>query len=275
MTRFKQPSMHFRPTVTFALGREGPIVLGDQGKEQLAQFCELLNSTEHSELKYHLRQLVKAWQKSGPNLKKMMSGTDSNMPPNAHEIIKSFFTVLWLPTQGGRSTLQVMVKGTQPERRFSDVRPERMMWEALGRSLGGAAISTQLPDGTWMLAPVLESWVEFGFFTLNPHCEELAGPCPRCDNYYVKKRSNQKVYCSRRCGNAAMAVVWTAAKRKAEHDEKMIRAEALIQKWNSLKRRSGLVWKVWLKERDPSITAWFVTRRVRMRELPEPKGWQR
>jgi hypothetical protein len=117
----------------------------------------------------------------------------------------------------------------------------------------------------------VESWVEFGFFTLNPYCEELAGPCKRCDNYYVKKRPNHDVYCSSRCGYAATAVARTAEKVKAEREQKKVRAKVLIRKWNTLKDRSGLVWKVWLKEHDPSITDKFVTRWVNMGELPEPK----
>ena len=42
--------------------------------------------------------------------------------------------------------------------------------------------------------------------TLNPEWHKLAGPCARCGRYYLKKRASQKVYCSRRCGNAATAI---------------------------------------------------------------------
>ena len=263
MTRFKQPSTTYQPTVTFALGQgRGGVALGEQGKEHLERFCELLNSTEQSELKDHLRQLVEVWQESGPNLKKMMSGpvemmseTDSYTFSSAYEIVKDLFTTSWAPTRWGRGNLCVVRNDTQLERLF-----------------GGERIYRKLPDGTRTLIPVVESWVEFGFFTLNPYCEELAGPCARCGNYFVKKRRSQKVYCSRQCGNAATAVVRTAEKVKAERDEKMVRAKALIRTWNTLKSRSGLVWKVWLKEHEPSITDKFVTRRVNMGELPEPKA---
>jgi hypothetical protein len=263
MTRFKQPSTPYQPTVTYAIGKgRGGVVLGELGKEHLERFCELLNSTEHPELKDHLRQLVEVWQDSGPNLKKMMSGpvemmseTVSHTFSSAYEILKSLFTTSWAPTRWGRANLYVVTNDTELERLF-----------------GGERIYRNMPDGTRTLIPAVESWVEFGFFTLNPYCEEVAGPCARCRNYYVKKRKSQKVYCSRLCGNTAAALVRTAEARKVEHKQKMIRAKALIRKWNTLKSRSGLVWKVWLREHEPSITDKFVTRWVNMGELPEPKA---
>src|ERR1035441_3929945 len=100
MARFKQPSVPYQPTVTFALGQgRGGVALGEQGKEHLERFCELLNSKEQSELKDHLRQLVEVWQESGPNLKKMMSGavemrseTVNYTFSSAYEIVESLFT---------------------------------------------------------------------------------------------------------------------------------------------------------------------------------------
>jgi hypothetical protein len=254
MPRFKVPAMPYDPTVAFALG-EGGVALGEQGKEDLERFCELLNSTERTELREFLRGLVKVWQDSGPNLITMMSAAYNRLHPQAIDYIENFFTILWNPTSGGRARLIVMAD-----------------YEQLEKRIGRERIFTEKPDGTSVLKPEAEALEEFCFFTLNPFCEELAGPCARCGNYYVKKRASQKVYCSRSCGNAATAVVRTAAKVKAERDEKMVRAEALIRKWNALKGRSGLVWKEWLRKQDPSITDRFVTRRVNMDELPEPKA---
>ncbi len=61
-------------------------------------------------------------------------------------------------------------------------------------------------DGKQVLTPEAEALSLFHLLTVTPDCEKLAGPCPRCDRYYIKKRASQKVYCSRRCGNAATAV---------------------------------------------------------------------
>ncbi len=250
MTRFKQPAMPYVPTVAFA---ENPpqYVSGEQSKDDLERFCELLNSSEQPELREHLRQLVKAWQDSGPDLEKMMWGS--------HKDLLTPLQVLcvgrWMPSNSGRA--------------FVNIHPE------IGRladHVGLERVYRKMPDGSCKLTPETQAWIAFGFFALNPHCEELAGPCTRCGRYYVKKRASQKVYCSRRCGNASTAVVRTAAKLKAERDEKIIRAKALIRKWNTLKGRSGLVWKEWLRKQEPSITDKFVTRRVNTGELPEPKA---
>lgn len=248
MTRFKLPSTPYPPTVRFTIGPVGQgsrgVALGEQGKEHLERFCELLNSTEQPELKEQLRQLVARWQASGPNLMKMMlSRVGTNIwQPETYELVQSLFTAYWVPTKHGRAILHVVPNDTQLERLFGGERIYR------------------------------DAWIEFGLFVLNPSCEELAGPCARCRKYYVKKRKSQKVYCSRRCGNTATALVRTAEKLKAEHKQKMIRAKALIRKWNTLKSRSGLVWKVWLREHEPNITDKFVTRWVNMGELKEPKA---
>jgi hypothetical protein len=249
MRRFKQPTTPYLPTVAFE-GYQGQNAWGEQRKEDLVRFCALLNSTERPELKEHLRKLIKSWQESGPNVEKMMWGSDKHL----HGPYGAFCTGRWMPTTGGRAYL--------------DVRPDvRRLEQIVGRD----RVLRKKSDGTWMFNPEAEAWIAIGFFTLNAHSEELAGPCARCGNYYVKKRATQKVYCSRRCGNAATAVVRTRAKLKAEHEQKILRAKILIRRWNTLKGRSGLAWKDWLSKRDPNITEKFVTRRVNAGELPQPK----
>jgi hypothetical protein len=250
MARSKQPTMPYFPTVAFDSGKD-QVAFGEQRKEDLERFCELLNSSERPELKEHLRQLVRAWQDSGPNLEEMMRGSHKYL----NDVFGALYSAHWTATSVGRAVIYVM--------------PD---FGRLGKQIGMKRVFREEPDGAWKLNPEAEAWKEFGYFTLNPHCEELAGPCARCGNYYVKKRATQKVYCSRRCGNASTAVVRTAEKIKAERKEKLRRARALIQKWNTLKGRSGLVWKVWLKKQEPSITDKFVTRRVNTGELPEPKA---
>ena len=141
----------------------------------------------------------------------------------------------------------------------------------LERAFGGKRIFREKPDGTQVLIPVLEAWVEFGIFTLNPFCEELAGPCARCANYYVKKRATQKVYCSRRCGNASTAVVRTRARLKAEHKDKLNLAKSAIREWNALAPRPALDWKQWFTKHVPDISPKFVTRWVNQNKLPRPK----
>jgi hypothetical protein len=209
----------------------------------------LLNSTEHPELREHLRELVKAWQDSGPNLEKMMWGSHKHL----HNYLEVLYSrVSWMPTTGGRAMLFVS----------PDVRQ-------LAELAGQERVYRKKP--TVMFSPEAEAWIDFGLFTLNPHCEELAGPCARCGNYYIKKRASQKVYCSRRCGQAATAVARTSERLKAEHKDKIRRAQAVIREWNTLKTRAALEWKEWLRKREPDITEKFVTRWANKNKLPQPR----
>jgi hypothetical protein len=161
----------------------------------------------------------------------------------------------WTPQDNGRALLLLM--------------PD---YRSLESVLGRDRVFEQQPDGRWTVKPEAEALTLFHLFTLNPDCKELAGPCPQCGNYYVKKRASQKVYCSRRCGNAATAVDRTRAKSKAEHKDKMRRAKSVIQIWNGLENRSTLDWKEWLNKHAKGISPKFVTRWVNKKELPRPKG---
>ena len=246
MKRFQQPKTPYLPTVAFV---ENPpqAALGEQSKGDLERFCELLNSSEQPELREHLRQLVTAWQDSGPDLEKMMWGS--------HEHLLTPLQVLcvgrWMPSNSGRA--------------FMNVHPE------IGRledQVGQERVYQEMPDGSWKLTPEAEAWIAFGFFTLNPHCEEVAGPCARCGRYYVKKRASQKVYCSRRCGNAATAIARTHERIASERRSKIARASAAIKKWKSTTTRQD--WKRWVAKRT-GIDPRFLTRAVAKGDLVSPK----
>jgi hypothetical protein len=225
---------------------KSPVAFGEQGKRELEFFiCNALNSTEKPELRESLRRIVAAWQASGPNLEKMMY---DNL--DLFQRVAVACRAHWTPQNDGRAILMLMpdyMEGQEQKMRRGD-------------------------DGVLQPTPEAEALVLFHFLTLNREWDKLAGHCARCGNYYVKKRTSQQVYCSRRCGNAATAVVRTRAKLDAEHKKKMLRAKALIREWNKLKGRSRLVWKEWLRKQEPSITDKFVTRRVNTGELPEPKA---
>ncbi len=108
----------------------------------------------------------------------------------------------------------------------------------------------------------------FGTLVTNPICEKLGGPCARCGNYYIKKRASQKVYCSRRCGNAATAVARTAERDAAERKEKLLRAKAAIREWRSAKPQQD--WKPWIAQKT-GIDLRFLTRAVKKGDLVPPK----
>jgi hypothetical protein len=254
MARFNQPSM---PTVAFNIGTPfsidkqrgmGQIALGELRKEDLERFCEVLNSAKHPELREHLRELVKAWQDSGPNLEKMIWGSHKHL----HNYLEALYSrVSWMPTTGGRAMLFIIPAARE-----------------LAELVGQERVYRQKPNGTWMFNSEAEAWIEFGLFTLNPHCEELAGPCARCGNYYVKKRASQKVYCSRRCGNAATAVVRTAERIADEREGKIVRAKAAMKKWGSTATRQD--WKDWVAQKT-GIDPRFLTRAVTKGDLVPPQ----
>ena len=226
----------------------GRIAIGEQTKEDLEHICDALNSTKQPELRDKLRELVETWRASGPNLEKMMYG---NL--DLFHKVRTACSAAWTPQDDGRALLHLVPNYSEHIERKS----------------------RQRNDGTWEPTPEAEALVLFHFLTLNPQWEKLAGPCARCGNYYVKKRASQKVYCSRRCGNAATALARTRDRLKTDHEDKMRRARAAIQVWNSQKRRPTLAWKQWLKRREPDITEKFVTRWVNKDELPRPKETRR
>jgi hypothetical protein len=214
----------------------------------LEHFCGLLNSTEKPELKEHLRQLVKAWQDSGPNLEQMMWGSHKHL---LAPFLQAICAGHWMPTAGGRAIL--------------DVRPDVGLLEKV---VGKDRVWRKAPDGAELLTPEAEAWIAFGFFTLNPHCEELAGPCARCGNYFVKKRASQKVYCSRRCGNAATAVARTRERIAGERRDKLARAKSAMKKWKATATRQD--WKHWVAKQT-GIDPRFLTRATTKGDLVPPK----
>jgi hypothetical protein len=218
---------------------------GEQGKDQLESICQTLNSTEEPELRDNMRRLVQRWQASGPNLAKMMDEDSDDL----HGDVQTACRARWEPTLGGRAHLVV-----EPDYREIALRKYKPGQHKSGQG--------------WPLTP--EGWalILFHFLTLNPHCEKLAGPCARCGSYYVKKRASQKVYCSRRCGNAATAVIRTREKLAAKHTDKLRRATAAARKWTTT--RTSLDWKRWVSDIEPDITSKFLTRAVNQGVLKSP-----
>jgi hypothetical protein len=213
-------------------------MVATQGKENLNYICDALNSKEQIEVRERLRELVRAWQASGPNLLTMLSDDSYR---DLQTFVKAKCEVFWTPTATGRAILLLVPDFT-----------------VIARSK-----ETDAPEA--------KAWTLFRLLTLNPDCEELAGPCARCGKYYVRKRATQKVYCSRKCGNATTAVTRNRARREDEHKDKMQRGRSTILEWNALKYRSTLDWKQWLDERVPDISPKFITRWVNENKLPRPK----
>ena len=158
---------------------------------------------------------------------------------------------LWIPPAGAKGELLFVPDYSVLEKLFG----EQRVW------LKG-------PDGKRKLTPEIEAMTLFHLLTIAPGCEKIAGPCPRCDRYYIKKRASQKVYCSRRCGNAATAMARTRERIAGERRGKLARASAAMKKWESVSTRQD--WKDWVAKKT-GIDPRFLTRAVNKGDLVPPK----
>jgi hypothetical protein len=175
-----------------------------------------------------LIHLVERLKSFGGNLKKMMDDD-----PELAKAVTKVCVALWLPSKTGRAHLVL-----QP------------VWEhILEPNLTPGQVNRMRPE---RYAALL-----FHVGTLNPEWDKLAGPCARCGNYYIKKRLSQKVYCSRRCGNAATSMVRTRERIKAEREDKMNRAKAAIREWTRANTQQE--WKRWVSQKT-GIDLRFLTR---------------
>lgn len=190
-----------------------------------------------------LRQLVAELQGS-PSLAAMMRSKGMKFA----SACKAAWTAKWTPSEEGRHASFV------PE--FNHI-PEEFL-QPLPRTI------PPMSSG-----PSSKAIHRFAALALLPNCEKLAGPCARCHKYYIKKRASQKVYCSRRCGNAATAVIRTRAVLAEQHQEKLERARAAMQKWSTARTKED--WKVFVSNREEGITPKFLTRAVNKGELEVPK----
>jgi hypothetical protein len=145
------------------------------------------------------------------------------------------FRVLWLPSRTGRSYLQLMPKGDS-------------------------------------LDPNSTARFEFLSLTLNPDCDKLGGPCPRCEKYFIRKTARLSVYCSPRCASQDSAIKRTNEVREERHKDKLALAEKARDRWKELLRkgRTKKDWKEWIAASNPEITVRFLTRAVNKGELVAP-----
>ncbi len=126
----------------------------------------------------------------------------------------------------------------------------------------GAAWGVSLIPSESAVPATAEEWAigDFALLMLNPLRDNLRGPCPRCQRYYIKRRET-KVYCSKRCGNAASASRSNAALDKAKR-------EALL-------KSAAKFWPQWTERKHPNRSFWIADRvngsHVRMRTK---KGWK-
>jgi hypothetical protein len=196
----------------------------------LAFIVKALNAA-HGE---QLRELVELWQKSGPNTAKLF-GENPQLWIESQKAWKPVFT----PSRTGAANINFV----------SNIGADGVM-EKLG------------PAGERFKAVVL-----LNSLLVNPLWTKLAGPCARCDKFYIKKRTSQKVYCSRKCGNAATAVECSRQRIAAERKDKLKRAKVALTEWRNSKAQQD--WKSWVAQRT-GIDLRFLTRAVNKGEIQSP-----
>lgn len=183
------------------------------------------------------REVVGLWQKSGPNTAKMLI----DHPDLWGDLVKVWRPSL-SPTSSGAAVMN-FVHPAGPKGVLETFGPNALRSRAL-----------------ILLAALM----------VNPLWQKLAGPCARCGNYYVKKRESQKVYCSRKCGNAATALKRTRERLKEERREKLANITRAIQQWKH--SRTRLDWKSWVVMKT-KLDPRFITRAVTNGDLvPPTKG---
>jgi hypothetical protein len=217
-----------------------PLLLNEPSREDLEHICRVLNGEKQPELQLALSRLVKSWQASGPNLKKMMH-SDFGQWRDVQESWKA----TWLPTRTGRAQLVLL-----PDLPAGHMKKGR--------------------DGAYR--PTLEggALVLFYSLTLNPEWKRLGGPCEHCTRYYVMNTVRQTKYCSRRCSSFATATASTRKRLDEEHADKLRRARAAAQMWPKIRTR--LNWKQWVSRKEPDITPKWLTRAVNKGELRSPQS---
>ena len=245
MKRKEQTLLNLFPKIDPGTGKRWP--LADQGKAALNEICGALNSEANPGLRMWLRAWVADWRASGPNLKKLFK----SLPEPQRTALPVAMRTIWGPTDGEKAELLFVPDTLELEGLFG----EKRVW-------------VKRPDDKRKLTPEVEALCLFHLLTVTPGCEKIAGPCPRCDRYYIKKRASQNVYCSRRCGNAATAVARTRERIASERRGKLARASAAMRKWESVATRQD--WKHWVAKKT-GIDPRFLTRAVTKGDLVPPK----
>ena len=174
-----------------------------------------------------LREIVRLWQLSGPNLFRFSVNNRD----------------LWAEVDGYWKTIPLYLVGSP--------------------NGGGALLWNDRPSRN----PRREALRFFINLLMNPECDKLAGPCERCDRYYIRKTVRNKSYCSRSCGTQATALAATKKTRAEAHANKLRTARALISRYEAI--RTKVPWKQWVSLRG-EISPRFLTRAVNKGELKTP-----
>jgi hypothetical protein len=180
---------------SFEAGKLNSVLIGQP--DDLEGVCYLLNGKAPLELCSEFRKLVETWQKSGPNLDKMLKDD----------------TVLAARVKHGRTLLAPTSTGKGHLHWLPTPRGVK------AHSWKGLALA------------------HFMDLIVNPKWHKLGGPCQRCKKYYIKKTLRQKAYCSRRCGSEMTGIAATRKRRQEERVRKLRQAQESASRWTTTRTR--------------------------------------
>ena len=209
-------------------------------RDNLEHIIQALNSEGATGAR--LRELITAWEKSGPNLQKMMYA-DQRLGRTLRQACR----VGYRPTATGKADLELLIDPLAFEIGYHEA--IRKHFHRRPPEEGLAAMRAEQ-----------EAIRLFVSLTLHPDCEKVAGPCARCQSYYIRKRTKQKC-CTRTCGNVIRNTARNRDKRKKAHDASLKKARIAM-----LKYRNHPDWKQ-KASRAAGRTVKWVTRAVNNGEL--------
>ena len=236
--------------------RTPTVVIGDESFRSLHELISSLNGGPTANAKLDaaahaaLLRWVTAWQKSGPNLKKMCAG-DLDLD-SALRLMKS--RVRYLPTTSGKARLELLLDPLAVEYLLAE------STASIGWPPGkGAEYRCRMQA----IRAEQEALRLFVSLTVNEEWAKLGGPCARCHKFYSKKRASQKVYCSRTCGNASTALARTQEQRKKTHESNLQRARTASRRWHPTTTDD---WKQFIS-RETGLSVKWITRAFNRGEL--------
>jgi hypothetical protein len=222
----------------------GSILLNAPSPIEIENVCAVLNSDQPSSVR--LRELVRAWQESGPNLQKMLFANQE-----LNRVVRDSLRVGFRPSATGGGELELMID------------PGAEYYERLKKHFHRRSPE----EGLAALRAEQEAVSLFVSLILNQRWDKLGGPCGRCGRYFVKKHTGQKTYCTINCGHTATAKVAMQRRRQQERLAKLQFARRASRQW---KRSLGVEWKKFVSD-ETGLTVKWLTHAVNQGELRQPR----
>jgi hypothetical protein len=177
--------------LTFSRSPATAVFLGGPNRADLDKICALLNSARYPKKRDDLRQLVRRWRESGPNLEQML---DSD-PILAKEMQSAWHAKLY-PGKHARAQLAL--------------NPTKLSYTESEYAAGMFAALTLNPECEKLGGP----------------CAYVP-----CSKYFIRSGSRLTSYCSRRCCQLASAIRYTKRRLDKEREEKLGRVKTAMQRW--------------------------------------------